>query len=320
MAVLKQVLHKKTSSGYDTVYLRTRADNVLMTDNSTLLSNKIAAMDTTIAGKAASSHNHAASNITSGVLAAARGGTGNTGTITNAGTYAIMRKAGDGDYMWYTNTGNGAFYATGANTLAKFGILPVAQGGTGVTTLAALKTALSSTASNYTELYNGTVTTIPLSNTATTIATLSSSPRNFKFIEVIITNGYLSTTTTRRSSTFPFKLYFGSSVCYSGNLSSNSTYDGTSITGAKIYAFFINLSAVTNAFYFGYNYYWESYGLDSDDNGDEVISSGYTSNDKTGLVTVANSTALKASIGTSSTSSYKSYYGTFDLIVRGYNI
>ena len=68
MATVKQILHKKNSSGgYDTVYLRTRADNVLMTDNSTLLSSKISAMDTTIAGKAASNHSHsgyAASNHT----------------------------------------------------------------------------------------------------------------------------------------------------------------------------------------------------------------------------------------------------------------
>ena len=65
MATVKQILHKKNSSGgYDTVYLRTRADNVLMTDNSTLLSAKISTMDTTIAGKAASNHTHQVSQIT----------------------------------------------------------------------------------------------------------------------------------------------------------------------------------------------------------------------------------------------------------------
>lgn len=59
MAVLKTILHKKNSSGsYDDVYVRTRADNVLLTDNSTLLSAKLSSMDTTIAGKAASNHNH----------------------------------------------------------------------------------------------------------------------------------------------------------------------------------------------------------------------------------------------------------------------
>lgn len=89
-----------------------------------------------------SAHTHAAGDISSGVLGAARGGTGHANTITSAGKYAIMRKAGDGDYMWYTNTASGAFYATGANTNAKFGTLPVAQGGTGVTSLSALKTAM----------------------------------------------------------------------------------------------------------------------------------------------------------------------------------
>ena len=52
MAVLKQIMHKKNSDGsYDTIYLRTRVDNVLMTDNITLLSTKLSAMDTSISGK-----------------------------------------------------------------------------------------------------------------------------------------------------------------------------------------------------------------------------------------------------------------------------
>ena len=106
-----------------------------------------------------SAHTHAASDISSGVLGAARGGTGHANTITSAGKYAIMRKAGDGDYMWYTNTASGAFYATGANTNAKFGTLPVAQGGTGVTTLAALKTALGIPSSiTSQEILTGTLT------------------------------------------------------------------------------------------------------------------------------------------------------------------
>lgn len=60
MAILKQVLHKKTSSGtYDTVYLRTRTDNVLMTDNSTLLSDKLTSMDTAIDARSHIEHDHA---------------------------------------------------------------------------------------------------------------------------------------------------------------------------------------------------------------------------------------------------------------------
>ena len=49
MAVLKTILHKKNSSGsYDDVYVRTRVDNILMTDNSTLLSSKLTSLDTSI--------------------------------------------------------------------------------------------------------------------------------------------------------------------------------------------------------------------------------------------------------------------------------
>mgnify|MGYP003292422190 CR=1 FL=1 len=112
-------------------------------------------LENKIDGKADSSHEHSVSDITSGVLAPERGGLGHTGTVTNAGAYAILRKAGDGNYVWYTNTANGAFYATGANTLAKFGTLPVAQGGTGVTSLSALATAMGA-AKIETGSYTGT--------------------------------------------------------------------------------------------------------------------------------------------------------------------
>lgn len=88
MAILKQRLNRKNSSGsYDIVYLETVATVVKMSESdSTLLSTKISSMDTTIAGKAAASHNHSASNITSGTLAVARGGTGQTTLDTAVGT------------------------------------------------------------------------------------------------------------------------------------------------------------------------------------------------------------------------------------------
>ena len=94
MAVLKQRLKRKNSSGsYDTIYLENIATNIKMSDSdSTLLSAKISSMDTAIAGKqaagsyAAASHNHSASNITSGTLAVARGGTGQTTLDTAIGT------------------------------------------------------------------------------------------------------------------------------------------------------------------------------------------------------------------------------------------
>ena len=82
-------------------------------------------------GAAASSHNHAASNITSGTLGVARGGTGKATHTSNAvltgnGTSAVNNVA----------TASGALYATAANGAAKFGTLPIAQGGTGATSAA----------------------------------------------------------------------------------------------------------------------------------------------------------------------------------------
>ena len=90
MAILKQRLNRKNSSGtYDTVYLENIATNIKMSDtDSTLLSTKISNMDTAINGKqpagsyAAASHNHSAANITSGTLAVAHGGTGQTSVDT----------------------------------------------------------------------------------------------------------------------------------------------------------------------------------------------------------------------------------------------
>ena len=96
MAVLKQRLNRKNDSGtYDTIYLETIATVIKMSDtDDTLLSTKISNMDTSIAGKAASSHNHSAAEITSGTLAVARGGTGQTSlgpaltTVALRGIYA----------------------------------------------------------------------------------------------------------------------------------------------------------------------------------------------------------------------------------------
>lgn len=71
------------------------------------------------------------------LVTVALGGTGKTSHTANAvltgnGTNAVNNVA----------TANGAFYATGANGAAKFGTLPVAQGGTGSTTQAGARTNL----------------------------------------------------------------------------------------------------------------------------------------------------------------------------------
>ena len=84
-------------------------------------------------GKAQSSHTHTLSNISGGSLPAG----------------AVVRNSTDGTGLWYSATASGAFYATGANGLPKFGTLPVAQGGTGATTAAAARTALGAAASSH---------------------------------------------------------------------------------------------------------------------------------------------------------------------------
>ena len=93
MAVLKQRLHRKNSSGtYDTVYLENIATNVKMSDSdSTLLSTKISNMDTAIAGKqpagsyAAANHNH-------------------NGVYQPVGSYAAANHSHNGTNLSYNNT------------------------------------------------------------------------------------------------------------------------------------------------------------------------------------------------------------------------
>ena len=77
MATLRRRLHRFNGTSYDVVHFETEANLVKMTDGTTL-ENKISTMNSAISGKAPSSHNHSASNITSGVLSVTRGGTGQT--------------------------------------------------------------------------------------------------------------------------------------------------------------------------------------------------------------------------------------------------
>ena len=79
-------------------------------------------MDTTIAGKAAASHNHSAANITSGTLAVARGGTGQTSVdttptsgskkmCTSGGIYtALAGKQAAGSYAAASHTHDDRYY------------------------------------------------------------------------------------------------------------------------------------------------------------------------------------------------------------------
>lgn len=72
--------------------------------------------------------------------------------------YAIIRAASNSTALLSTPTANGAFYATAANGAAKFGTLPIAQGGTGATTAAAALIALgaASATPSFGSVTNGT--------------------------------------------------------------------------------------------------------------------------------------------------------------------
>ena len=72
-----------------------------------------------------------AGTITS-TLPISKGGTGRTSFTNTNGVLTVAAATSLGAIA----TANGAFYATSANGVAKFGTLPVAQGGTGATTLA----------------------------------------------------------------------------------------------------------------------------------------------------------------------------------------
>lgn len=71
----------------------------------------------------------------SGTLGVANGGTGIT-TVTNVNSVLIGNSSSATGAMQTVATASGAFYATAANAKPSFGTLPVAQGGTGQTSLA----------------------------------------------------------------------------------------------------------------------------------------------------------------------------------------
>lgn len=78
-----------------------------------------------------------------GTLPVAQGGTGMTTASTN-NAVVIGNSSNAANAMQTVATGNGAFYAEAANGKPKFGTLPVAQGGTGLTANPSMLTDLAS--------------------------------------------------------------------------------------------------------------------------------------------------------------------------------
>lgn len=131
MATLKRRLHRKNSSGgYDIVYLQTSSDLVLMSDGSTTLTSKISSMDTAINGKAAASHG---THVTFSTAAPAMNGTAAVGSATT-----VARS----DHVHPVDTSRAAASHNHDAANITSGTLAVARGGTGVTSLDALKSAL----------------------------------------------------------------------------------------------------------------------------------------------------------------------------------
>lgn len=128
MAILKQRLHRKNSSGsYDIVYLEGIANNIKMSDSdSTLLSTKISSMDTAIAGKqpagsyAAASHTHDNRYYTEGEVNNLLDGKQNANTAintSNIGSQSVNYSTSSN----YANSAGSATYATYASASSNYG-------------------------------------------------------------------------------------------------------------------------------------------------------------------------------------------------------
>ncbi len=86
-------------------------------------------MDTKLGGKAASSHNHAAGDISSGTLSTARGGTGNSSVDTTPTSGSTKMVTSGGIYNALSGKANSS-HNHGAGNITS-GTLALARGGTG---------------------------------------------------------------------------------------------------------------------------------------------------------------------------------------------
>jgi hypothetical protein len=183
---------------------------------------------TTQIGAAPTSHEHSTVDITSGTLPTTRGGTGRD--FTSVPPNAIVRKISDGTTLTHVATGNGALYATATNGLPTFGTLPVAQGGTGATTVNDARANLGINYTIYKSLteigLSGKVTMnqvcsalpqyscLMVSNSTSSSNSISDAPCSYGFIEIIKNGIYGHARATRGGSTsyeFYLGAYYGAS-------------------------------------------------------------------------------------------------------------
>jgi len=158
MAVLKERLNRKNSSGtYDTIYLETSSAVVIMADGKTLEAT-ITAMNTAIGGKAAASHG---THVTFSTTAPAMNGTAAVGTATT-----VSRS----DHVHPTDTSRAASSHNHAASAITSGTLAIARGGTGLTASPSMLTNLASTTAANVLVASprpGVTGTLPLGNGGT---------------------------------------------------------------------------------------------------------------------------------------------------------
>lgn len=187
---------KTKLNGIATGANKTTVDSALSSTSANPVQNKV--INSALAGKAASSHNHSAANITSGTLAVARGGTGVT-----ANPSMLVNLA----------SGSAAGVFASAPRPGVTGTLPVSKGGTGATSASAARSALGVSPKGVVLYNNSTGTTGDV--------TLSQSAANFNMLLICYrTNDN----------------YCGSTVVYSPNGKKVALHVGFSVlssTGSK---------------------------------------------------------------------------------------
>jgi len=136
MAVLRQRIYRKNLNGtYDTIHFETSASAVLMSNGTTV--------ESAVNNKADATHSHSAAQV--GAAAANHTHTAvQVGALASNGTAVAATKLATARNMQVNlaSTNAAAFNGTANITPGVTGILPVANGGTGVSDLSALQSSL----------------------------------------------------------------------------------------------------------------------------------------------------------------------------------